>query len=101
MYGHRLHPQIRMASLPMGQPAVQVGERPAIAFRVRHPVITRGVSPADDHLEGSVTQPGLLDGGAQQYAVARRLVRLDEDPLRGPVRVVVAESNDRDGAPRR
>src|SRR6516162_882795 len=54
LYRHRLHPQIRMTSLPTGQPAIQVGECPASAFGIRRPVNARHGSPADDRPETSL-----------------------------------------------
>jgi hypothetical protein len=101
VYHHRFHPQIRMASLPTGQPTIQVGECPTIAFDIRRPVVQGRGSPAHDRVDGSVAQPGLIDGGAQQYTVVGRPVYLDDDPIRRPVEVVVAGANDRHRATRR
>ncbi len=101
VHHHRFDPQLRIPSLPTGQPAIEAGKRPAIAFGIRPTPVGWHGSPVVDRQETSVTQQGLFDGGAQQYTVVRRLVHLDDDFLRGPAEVAVAASNDRHRAARR
>src|SRR5580693_8396400 len=79
VYRHRLHPEMRIAVFPTGQPAIEVGECPAMPFALCRRVV-RHDSPADDRLNGGVAQPGFFHGDAQQHTVVRRLVYFDDDP---------------------
>lgn len=99
VYRDRFDPQLRVTSLPPGQPAIEVGERPAIGLATPHAVFGRPGSPRDDRLQGGAAQQGLLDGGAQQYWV-RGPVYLDDRFFSGLPAVIVAPSDDRHRAAR-
>ena len=90
-HGHPVHPKIWIASPPTGQPTIVAD----------HFVITRPSPIANNRLNGGTTQPGYLDGGAQQHAVVTRRVYFDDNPVRGQSGLVVVVANNGHRALRR